>query len=331
MTDSPSRSPCKSYGVERASTSVAPGTDVIDEKDPMFLKEKIISKEDIKDLKQRRKGNKLAKFYTVQNFRIDDLLKPMRAHTSDASQEKANTALRVRIAIHASFIVNCCLAVLQLYAAISSSSLALFASYVDAECIREFATHKGDDLEKFHLASLVSVGVAFVAKLCLFLYCFAVRKSSSHVEVLWEDHRNDLCTNAFGILTSAGGAELKWWIDPMGATILGVLVLASWTGTAHRNLAHLACISAPSEFINFITYKALTFSPFITGVDNVRACHCGPEYFVEINVVLPPNIPLWEAHGITQPLQDAIEELKDVDRCFVHGEFEASNDEHRKN
>lgn len=29
------------------------------------------------------------------------------------------------------------------------------------ECIREFATHKGDDLEKFHLASLVSVGVAF--------------------------------------------------------------------------------------------------------------------------------------------------------------------------
>lgn len=81
---------------------------------------------------RRRKGNKLAKFYTVQNFRIDDLLKPMRAHTSDASQEKANTALRVRIAIHASFIVNCCLAVLQLYAAISSSSLALFASYVDA-------------------------------------------------------------------------------------------------------------------------------------------------------------------------------------------------------
>ncbi|KIR62558.1 hypothetical protein I314_03503, partial [Cryptococcus bacillisporus CA1873] len=114
-------------------------------------------------------------------------------------------------------------------------------------------------------------------------------------------------------------------IDPMGATILGVLVLASWTRTAHRNLAHLACILAPSEFINFITYEALTFSPFITAADNVRAYHCGPEYFVEVNVVLPPNIPLWEAHGITQPLQDEIEKLKEVDRCFVHGEFEASN------
>ncbi|XAO24500.1 hypothetical protein I312_103301 [Cryptococcus bacillisporus CA1280] len=132
MTDSPSRSPYTIYDVKRASTSVAADTDVVDEKDPMFLKERIISEDDIKDLKQRRKGKKLANFYKIQNSRINDLLKPMRAHTSDASQEKANTALRVRIAIHASFIANCCLAVLQLYAAISSSSLALFASCLDA-------------------------------------------------------------------------------------------------------------------------------------------------------------------------------------------------------
>jgi hypothetical protein len=26
------------------------------------------------------------------------------------------------------------------------------------------------------------------------LYCFAIRKSSSQVQVLWEDHRNDLLT-----------------------------------------------------------------------------------------------------------------------------------------
>lgn len=51
MTDSPSRSPYTIYDVKRSSTSVAADTDVVDEKDPMFLKERIIS-EDIKDLKQ---------------------------------------------------------------------------------------------------------------------------------------------------------------------------------------------------------------------------------------------------------------------------------------
>lgn len=52
MTDSLSRSPYTIYEVERASTSVAAGTDLVDEKDPMFLKEKIISEDDIRDLKQ---------------------------------------------------------------------------------------------------------------------------------------------------------------------------------------------------------------------------------------------------------------------------------------
>ena len=32
----------------------------------------------------------------------------------------------------------------------------------------------------------------------LFLYCYSLRKRSSQVEVLWEDHRNDLFLNGFG-------------------------------------------------------------------------------------------------------------------------------------
>jgi hypothetical protein len=32
----------------------------------------------------------------------------------------------------------------------------------------------------------------------LFLYCLALRKKSSQVHILWEDHRNDLFINSFG-------------------------------------------------------------------------------------------------------------------------------------
>ena len=34
---------------------------------------------------------------------------------------------------------------------------------------------------------------------------------------LRRDRRNDLPVNAMGILTSAAGAKLAWWIDPAGA------------------------------------------------------------------------------------------------------------------
>jgi len=64
-------------------------------------------------------------------------------------------------------------------------------------------------------------------KFLLFLYSYSLRKKSSQVQVLWQDHRNDLWINGFGeipptcafmsyahiftgILMSAGGSKLKW-------------------------------------------------------------------------------------------------------------------------
>ncbi|KIR34165.1 cation diffusion facilitator 1 [Cryptococcus deuterogattii MMRL2647] len=355
------------------------------EKDPYSLRTKMVGEDKIKALRQRKTGgSKLASFYESQNEHINDLLKPMSAHSAEAAQDAENNALKVKIAVNASLVANTALAILQLYAAISSMSLALFASCIDAvdpfanlilwlahrrsdranenkwpvrgsrfetsdgniiygsimggvnvilvvESIQEFVTHTGDDLNKFHLASIVSVAVAFGVKFCLFLYCLAIRKSSSQVQVLWEDHRNDLLTNGFSILTAAGGAKLRWWIDPMGATMIAMVIITVWTRTVYEQFTFLAGITAPPDFINLVTYKAMTFSPSITSVDTVRAYHSGPQYFVEVDIVLPPEMPLWEAHDIAQDLQDQIEKLKDVDRCFVHVDHEISHEpEHRK-
>ncbi|WWC91730.1 uncharacterized protein L201_006677 [Kwoniella dendrophila CBS 6074] len=352
------------------------------EKDPLLLRGKVISDAHLDEIRQRKKrgGGKLADFYEEQNSRINDLLKPLTTLSQEAEQDAADNALKVKLAVNISFAGNIVLAVVQLYAAISSGSLALFASCVDAVdpfanlilwaahrasdraeekkwpvrgsrfetiygsimggvnvilivmSIQEFVTHKGDDLQKFHLPSIISVAVAFAVKFSLFLYCMAIRKSSSQVQVLWEDHRNDLLTNGFGILTSAGGSKLAWWIDPMGATIIAICIIAVWSRTVYEQFTFLAGIAAPPEFINLVTYKALTFSEHIVSVDTVRVYHSGPQYFVEIDIVLPPEMLLWKAHDIAQDLQDGIEKLKQVDRCFVHVDHEVDHKpEHRKN
>ena len=137
------------------------------------------------------------------------------------------------------------LAVLQLYAAISSGSLSLFVTMIDSvfdplanlilwlahrasvkaeerkwpargsrfesignivysflmfavnliivvEAMKQFATRggEGDDTNTFHLPSIIAVCIAFGVKFALFIFCFAIRKWSSQVQVLWEDHRN---------------------------------------------------------------------------------------------------------------------------------------------
>jgi divalent metal cation (Fe/Co/Zn/Cd) transporter len=69
----------------------------------------------------------------------------------------------------------------------------------------------------------------------------------------------------------------------------------------------------------------MTFSPEITSIDTVKIYHSGPQYFVEIDIVLPPDMPLWRAHDLSQDLQDQIEALPDVDRCFVHVDHEVDH------
>lgn len=67
-----------------------------------------------------------------------------------------------------------------------------------------------EDSNEFQVTSIAAVAAALGVKFLLFLYCYSLRKVSSQVEVLWEDHRNDLFINSFGVLMSAGGSKLRW-------------------------------------------------------------------------------------------------------------------------
>jgi len=202
---------------------------------------------------------------------------------------------------------------------------------VVVESVQRLVTHNGSDLNTLHIPSLVAVGAALGVKALLFLYCLSLRKKSSQVHVLWEDHRNDIVINTFAILMSAGGSRLRWWLDPMGGALISLGVIAAWIKTIYEQFALLAGKSAPHKFLQLITYKAMTFSEEIEGIDTVRAYHSGPDYFVEVDVIMPGNTELWKAHDIAQQLQDQLEELPRVERAFVHVDHESTHrPEHRK-
>ncbi|KAH9932070.1 CDF manganese transporter [Epithele typhae] len=194
-----------------------------------------------------------------------------------------------------------------------------------------FARESEKDTNALHLASLIEVSAAWGVKFILFLYCFSLRKRSSQVQVLWEDHRNDLWINGFGVLMSAGGSKIVWYLDPLGAMIIALGVIISWGITIHSQFELLAGKSAPHDFIQLIIYKAVTFSDEIDKIDTVRAYHSGPDYFVELDIVMNAETPLWKAHDIGERLQDKIEALPGVERTFVHVDHETNHaPEHRR-
>ncbi|KAJ3796431.1 CDF-like metal transporter [Lentinula aff. detonsa] len=203
---------------------------------------------------------------------------------------------------------------------------------VIVESVRDLITHTNGSVKDFHLPSILAVASALFVKFVLFLYCFSLRKNSSQVHVLWEDHRNDLWINSFGILMSTGGSKLRWFLDPMGAIIIALGVIMAWGRTIYGQFELLAGKSAPHGVLQLLTYKSLTFSEEIERIDTVRAYHSGPDFFVEVDVVMDPKTPLWKAHDISEHLQGKIEALPNIERAFVHVDYETSHQpEHRKN
>ncbi|KAB8079593.1 hypothetical protein BDV29DRAFT_475 [Aspergillus leporis] len=191
--------------------------------------------------------------------------------------------------------------------------------------IRELAEGSKSETGDFHLPSVVAVVVAFCTKFALFIYCFALRNQVSQIRILWEDHRNDLFINGFGILTSVGGSKLRWWIDPMGAIILSVLISVLWLHTAYHEFQLLIGVTADTKMQQLITYISMTHSPFITAIDTVRAYTSGPRLLVEVDIVMDPNDSLRATHDVAEELQMKLESLPDVERAYVHVDYETTH------
>ncbi|KAI0495999.1 hypothetical protein KFK09_022306 [Dendrobium nobile] len=153
---------------------------------------------------------------------------------------------------------------------------------------------------------------ASLVKLALWLYC---RTSGNKiVRAYAKDHYFDVITNVVGLVAAVLGDKFYWWIDPIGAIILAIYTISNWFSLVGQ--------SAPPEMLQKLTYLVIRHDPQIKRVDTVRAYTFGALYFVEVDIELDEELPLKEAHAIGESLQIKIEELPEVERAFVHLDFQ---------
>ncbi|ORY71767.1 cation efflux family-domain-containing protein [Pseudomassariella vexata] len=190
---------------------------------------------------------------------------------------------------------------------------------------QDLADTNKSGVNNFHLPSVIAVTIAFATKFFLFLYCWGLKDKYSQIDILWQDHRNDLLINGFGILTSVGGSKLVWWLDPMGAIILSLLISAIWLRTAFHEFMLLVGVVSSVEMQQLITYVCLTHSPAILGIDTVRVYHSGPRLIAEVDVVMDPDSTLRDTHDVAEELQFKLEDLPDVERAYVHVDYETTH------
>ena len=108
------------------------------------------------------------------------------------------------------------------------------------------------------------------AKGSLMIFCFFYRKYPS-VKVFFVDHRNDIVVNIFGLVMSIVGDRFVWYLDPIGAMCIALLILFSWVANAFEQVWLLVGKSAPREFISKLIYITMTHDTQIVKVDTVRS------------------------------------------------------------
>ncbi|KAG0286011.1 hypothetical protein BGZ96_009842 [Linnemannia gamsii] len=168
---------------------------------------------------------------------------------------------------------------------------------------------------------LLLLGLNIVIKFLLWLWCRTMKDSSS-VLALAQDHLNDVIFNVFSTFFPVAGQYLGWWwLDAVGAIVLSICIISEWTSTCLHNIRRLTGQAAsPAEFQQ-LTYMAYRFSNMIQAIDTVRAYYAGDGLFVEIDIVLPPDTPLSQTHDLGESLQGALERLDNVERAFVHIDY----------
>mmetsp|Transcript_36557 Transcript_36557/g.76720 ORF Transcript_36557/g.76720 Transcript_36557/m.76720 type:complete len:350 (+) Transcript_36557:127-1176(+) len=152
----------------------------------------------------------------------------------------------------------------------------------------------------------------------------------STLEAVAQDHWNDCLSNAVAAiaLLCALSNDHLWILDPIGAIIISLYIIFSWYSTGKEQIEQLTGKAAPREFIDELYETAANFDPKME-VDVVRAYHFGPKFLVEMEVVLPRNTLLFESHDLGMELQYEIESREEVERCFVHIDYESRPyDEH---
>lgn len=63
--------------------------------------------------------------------------------------------------------------------------------------------------------------------------------------------------------------NVVWYLDPVGAICITLLILYSWASTAFERMSLLVGKSAPQDFLNKIVYVAVTHSDKIEKIETV--------------------------------------------------------------
>lgn len=185
-----------------------------------------------------------------------------------------------------------------------------------------------DQVPAVHMTTqtyLVLVGVICL-KAGLYMWCKKVSQrhpQQEAVKAIAQDNYNDAISNLAALLAPMLAQQQKalWSVDPLAGIGISVYIIYTWLKTGFEQVEMIVGKRADPAFLLRIQVLAEAHHPQMQ-LDQLNAYHFGPKYLVELEIVMPEHTSLRESHDAGILLQHKIEEMEEVERCFVHIDYQ---------
>lgn len=164
---------------------------------------------------------------------------------------------------------------------------------------------------------LASAG--FKAGMFFIIRRLAEKTESPSLRATATDHLSDVLTSTAAFLGILGSNFLHPLLDPVAGVLVSLWIFKAAFEAGKENLRFLTGAGADEE----LRHKIIETANQVAGVQRVHhmmSDYVGPKLLVDMHINLPGEASLDEVHAVTDAVIDALEQLPEVDRAYVHVE-----------
>lgn len=172
---------------------------------------------------------------------------------------------------------------------------------------------------------ILLVSAAFKAGMFFVIRKLAEKTESPTLRASAKDHLSDVLTSVAAFIGILGSNFLHPAADPAAGLLVSLWIFKAAFEAGKENFAFLTGAGADEDLRQKIIETAVDV-PGVQQVHHMMSDYVGPKLLVDMHINLPGKASLDEVHTVTDSVIEALENLPEVDRAYVHVEpFEQEN------
>lgn len=153
---------------------------------------------------------------------------------------------------------------------------------------------------------------------------FAIRRiaetlTSPTLNAAARDNLSDVLTSAAAFIGALGSAFVHPLLDPIAGFLVALWIFRAAYEVGQENMDYLTGAGADLELRQTLV-EAAAEVPGVQRVHQVITEYAGPQLVADLHINVDGNLTLYEAHAISDEVQERLEALPDVDRTYIHVE-----------